>query len=117
MTPTAAVGPVAITRTSTRPAQPARIQCPPVNADIRDPAAGWTGLLSGANATRSFVLLGGVAMHAAYVLADATTLPAIVADIGGIVLYAWVTTVFVVGSVGGSAIRRQVLCRPTSGLD
>jgi len=56
-------------------------------------------------------------MHAAYVFVVATTLPAIVADIGGIVLYAWVTTVFVVGSVGGSAIRRQVLCRPTSGLD
>ena len=82
-----------------------------MDPDIRDPAAGWTGLLSGANATRSFVLLGGVAMHAAYVFVVATTLPAIVADIGGIAQYAWVTTVFVVGSVGGSAIAASLAGR------
>ena len=50
-------------------------------------------------------------MHAAYVFVVATTLPAIVADIGGIVLYAWVTTVFVVGSVGGSAIAASLAGR------
>ncbi len=50
-------------------------------------------------------------MHAAYVFVVATTLPAIVADIGGIAQYAWVTTVFVVGSVGGSAIAASLAGR------
>ncbi len=71
--------------------------------------AGWGDLLSGANATRSFALAGGVALHAVNVHITTTILPTVVRDIGGLDLYAWNTTLFVVASVLGSALSVKLM--------
>ncbi|MBO9707829.1 MAG: MFS transporter [Caulobacter sp.] len=80
--------------------------------DIRDtsPApANWGALFSGANGVRSLVLAGGVALHAVNVYIVTTILPSVVDDIGGLDLYAWNTTIFVVASILGSALAARLL--------
>lgn len=75
----------------------------------RVPEQGWSVLLSGANAVRSLALAGGVALHAINVYIATTILPSVVRDIGGLDLYAWNTTVFVVASILGSALASNLL--------
>jgi len=65
--------------------------------------------LSGANGVRSLALAGGVALHAINVYIATTILPSVVHDIGGLGLYAWNTTIFVVASVLGSALSARLL--------
>lgn len=72
------------------------------------PRVGWAALLSGANGVRSLALVGGVALHAINVYIATTILPSVVRDIGGLDLYAWNTTVFVVASI-------MVICSPKTG--
>ena len=72
---------------------------------------GWSVLLSGANAIRSLTLAGGVALHAINVYIATTILPSVVKDIGGLDLYAWNTTIFVVASIMGSALSAKLLQR------
>lgn len=72
---------------------------------------GWGDLLSGANGVRSLALVGGVALHAINVYIATTILPSVVQDIGGLDLYAWNTTVFVVASIMGSALSTRLLQR------
>ncbi|MDP9939709.1 MFS transporter [Ectopseudomonas alcaliphila] len=71
--------------------------------------AGWKDLFSGTNATRAIALAGGVALHAVNVYIATTMLPTVVSDIGGLELYAWNTTLFVVASILGAALSIKVL--------
>ena len=70
---------------------------------------GWGALLSGGNGVRSIALAGGVALHAVNVYVATTILPSVVKDIGGLDLYAWNTTLFVVASIIGSALSARLL--------
>ncbi|WP_249672205.1 MFS transporter [Pseudomonas abieticivorans] len=74
-------------------------------------ASTWSELLSGRNAARSVALSGGVALHAINIYIATTILPSVVQDIGGLHLYAWNTTLFVVASILGSALTARLLQR------
>lgn len=69
----------------------------------------WGDLLSGKNAARSLALSGGVALHAINIYITTTVLPSVVKEIGGLDLYAWNTTLFVVASILGSALTAKLL--------
>lgn len=73
------------------------------------PLARWRDLLAGAHVLFIVVLASGIALHAINLYITTSILPSVVADIGGISLYAWTTTVFVVASIIGAAIALQVL--------
>ncbi|MDB6080257.1 MAG: transporter [Akkermansiaceae bacterium] len=73
--------------------------------------ARWSELLQGRNLGRTLVLSGGVAVHAVYIYIVATILPQIVGDIGGVDYFAWSTTLFMVGSIVGSAAAAALECR------
>ncbi|WP_211109865.1 MFS transporter [Azospirillum oleiclasticum] len=70
---------------------------------------GWGALLGGRNGARAVILAGGVALHAVNVFIVTTILPSVVADIGGLDLYAWNTTLFVVASIVGAALCARLL--------
>lgn len=70
---------------------------------------GWGALLGGRNGARAVILAGGVALHAVNVFIVTTILPSVVADIGGLDLYAWNTTLFVVASIIGAALCARLL--------
>jgi len=72
-------------------------------------APGWRDLLSGSNGWRSLALAGGVALHATNVYVATTVLPSIVKEIGGLDLYSWNTTLFVVASILGSVLASKLL--------
>lgn len=72
---------------------------------------GWGALLAGRNGVCAVVLAGGVALDAINVYIATTILPSVVADIGGLDLYAWNTTIFVVASIIGSALAPRLLQR------
>ncbi|SUA92545.1 Probable multidrug-efflux transporter Rv1634/MT1670 [Pandoraea pulmonicola] len=72
-------------------------------------APGWHDLLRGNNGWRSLALAGGVALHATNVYVATTVLPSIVKDIGGLDLYSWNTTLFVVASILGSVFASKML--------
>jgi len=74
-------------------------------------APGWGALLRGANALRTLALCGGVALHAVNLYVATTILPSVVRDIGGLDYYAWNTSLFVVGSILGSAVSGAALAR------
>lgn len=74
-------------------------------------AGSWQALLSGKNGARSAALSGGVALHAINIYIATTVLPSVVQEIGGLNLYAWNTTLFVVASILGSALTRRALNR------
>ncbi|WP_286145934.1 MFS transporter [Shigella sp. FC1967] len=71
--------------------------------------ASWGMLLHGKNSLKSLALAGGVALHAINVYITITTLPSIVRDIGGLNLYAWNTTVFILASILSSALTSRLL--------
>ena len=70
---------------------------------------GWSGLFAGRNAPRSLVLASAVALHGFFMFITATVLPSIVGEIGGITFYAWVTTVFGIGSIAGAMLTPAIL--------
>lgn len=86
-------------------AEPGGAPVPPpsTNASVSASPARWSELLQGRNLGRTLVLSGGVAIHAVYIYIVATILPQIVEDIGGVEYFAWSTTLFMVGSIVGSA--------------
>lgn len=55
------------------------------------------------------VLAAGIALHSITLYITTSILPTVVADIGGMRLYAWNTTVFVVAAIVGAAAAVQVL--------
>lgn len=71
--------------------------------------ASWGMLLHGKNSLKSLALAGGVALHAINVYITITTLPSIVRDIGGLNLYAWNTTIFILASILSSALTSRLL--------
>lgn len=71
----------------------------------------WGELLRGKNATRSIALSGGIALYATNTYIATTILPSVVAEIGGLELYAWSTTLYVVASILGSALTSKLLQR------
>lgn len=68
----------------------------------------WRDLFAGAAALRMAVLAGGIALHSVSLYITTSILPSVVANIGGMHLYAWNTTVFVVAAIVGSAVASQV---------
>ncbi|WP_248732117.1 MFS transporter [Pseudomonas sp. MWU13-2517] len=71
----------------------------------------WGELLRGKNAARSIALSGGIALYATNTYIATTILPSVVAEIGGLALYAWSTTLYVVASILGSALTSKLLQR------
>jgi MFS family permease len=72
---------------------------------------GWGVLLSGTNAVRAVVLVGGIILHGFYMFITSTVLPSIVAEVGGVAYYAWVSTVFGIGSIAGAMLTPVALSR------
>lgn len=69
----------------------------------------WRALLSGKNAAYSLALSGGVALHAINIYIATTVLPSVIKEIGGLNLYAWNTTLFVIASILGSTLTAKLL--------
>jgi MFS family permease len=59
----------------------------------------WRELVAGGNGVKVAVFAGGVILTAIEVYIGATLMPSVVAEIGGLELFAWVTTVFIVASI------------------
>ncbi|BCH35670.1 MFS transporter [Mesorhizobium sp. L-8-10] len=76
---------------------------------------GWAALLGGRSGVFSIVLAGGVMLHALNIYIVTTILPSVVDDLGGLDLYAWSTTLFVVASILGAALAARLLDRAGSG--
>lgn len=76
-----------------------------------EPAARWRDLFSGPAGLQMAVLVGGIALHSTTLYITSSILPTVVADIGGMPLYAWNTTAFVVAAIVGAAAAVQVLQR------
>ncbi|WP_163728711.1 MFS transporter [Mycolicibacterium psychrotolerans] len=71
----------------------------------------WRGLLGPRHLGASTVLAGGVALYATNEFLTISLMPSAVADIGGQRFYAWVTTVYLVGSVMAATTVHAVLMR------
>ncbi|WP_237385991.1 MFS transporter [Xenorhabdus sp. Sc-CR9] len=69
----------------------------------------WRDLFSSKNAPSAIVLSLGVGLMAINTLIAITILPSIVKDIGGLNLYAWNTTLFVMASIIGSILSVRLL--------
>ena len=81
------------------------------DARVVTASPGWADLLSGGNLVRSLALSGGVALHAVNLYISTTILPTVVREIGGLDLYAWNTTLFVIASILGAALSSPVLAK------
>lgn len=74
-------------------------------------AGSWRELLGRRYLGTSAVLAGGVALYATNEFLTISLLPSTVKDIGGERFYAWVTTLYLVGSVLAAAAANAVLVR------
>ncbi|HKG38025.1 MAG TPA: MFS transporter, partial [Conexibacter sp.] len=74
-------------------------------------AGSWSELLSGANRAIAIVIAAGIALHSANVYLASAVMPSVAADIGGLSMYAWATTVFVFAAVLGSTASATLLGR------
>ena len=73
--------------------------------------ASWADVLRGRNGAIATALTGGVCLHAINIYLATTLLPTVVADIGGIELYAWSTTLFILASIASAALTPKCLER------
>ncbi len=81
-------------------------------SDTATPATGsWRELVATKNAGACAVLAGGVGLYATNEFLTISLMPSAVADIGGHRYYAWVTTVYLVGSVVAATTVHSVLAR------
>ena len=71
----------------------------------------WRELLGAKQVGTSVVLAGGVALYATNEFLTISLLPNTVAEIGGSRLYAWVTTLYLVGSVAAATMVNPMLLR------
>ncbi|MEH3142040.1 MAG: MFS transporter [Mycobacterium kyogaense] len=79
---------------------------------VEQPNTGtWRDLLGPRYLGASTVLAGGVALYATNEFLTISLMPSAVADIGGQRLYAWVTTVYLVGSVVAATAVHAILMR------
>ena len=74
-------------------------------------ADGWRTLLGPRFLGTSILLAGGVALYATNEFVTVSLLPSAIADIGGERLYAWVTTLYLVGSVVAATTVNAMLLR------
>ncbi len=74
-------------------------------------AGSWRELLGAKYLGTSVVLAGGVALYATNEFLTISLLPNTVAEIGGSRLYAWVTTLYLVGSVVAATMVNPMLAR------
>jgi MFS family permease len=74
-------------------------------------ADGWRTLLGPQFLGTSILLAGGVALYATNEFLTVSLLPSAIADIGGERLYAWVTTLYLVGSVVAATTVNAMLLR------
>ncbi|BBX44637.1 MFS transporter [Mycobacterium cookii] len=72
---------------------------------------GWRALLGPRFLGTSTLLAGGVALYATNEFLTVSLLPSAIADIGGERLYAWVTTLYLVGSVVAASTVNAMLLR------
>src|ERR1700758_5334382 len=79
--------------------------------DTASATASWRELLGGRYLGTSVVLAGGVALYATNEFLTGSLLPNTVAEIGGGRLYAWVTTLYLVGSVVAATLVSPMLVR------
>lgn len=86
---------------SVRPSAPA----------LPNDSADWRTLWTGAPGLRLATLAAGVALHAINLYLTASTLPSVVGDIGGMSLYAWNTTLFIVASIVGATLAVPLIGR------
>jgi MFS family permease len=80
-------------------------------ASTTETAGGWRELLGARYLGTSTLLAGGVALYAINEFLTISLLPSTVADIGGERLFAWVTTLYLVGSVVAAAGVNAALLR------
>lgn len=73
--------------------------------------AGWRTLFSGTTRPIAIIIAVAVALHSANIYVASAVMPSVAADIGGLSLYAWATTVFVFAAVLGSSASATVLAR------
>lgn len=83
----------------------------PGSSDTVVPTASWGELFAPARRMIATTLAAGVVLHAVNVYLATTILPSVTADIGGLSLYAWTTTIFVFASVLGSTSAAALLSR------
>lgn len=76
-----------------------------------DTSGSWRELLGRRYLWTSILLTGGVALYAINEFLTFSLLPSTVADIGGERLYAWVTTMYLVGSVVAATMVNAMLLR------
>lgn len=79
--------------------------------DTASSTGSWRELLGARYLGTSVVLAGGVALYATNEFLTSSLLPNTVADIGGSRLYAWVTTLYLVGSVVAATMVNPMLLR------
>jgi MFS family permease len=79
--------------------------------DTASSTGSWRQLLGARYLGTSVVLAGGVALYATNEFLTISLLPNTVADIGGSRLYAWVTTLYLVGSVVAATMVNPMLLR------
>jgi MFS family permease len=75
------------------------------------PTGSWRELLGGGRLRTSTLLAGGVALYATNEFLTISLLPSTVSDIGGQRFYAWVVTVYLVGSVVAATAVNPLLMR------
>ena len=77
---------------------------------------GWGDLLSEGRGMPTLVLNLGLILHATVVFIVATVMPAVVTDIGGVAFYAWVTMLYMLGSIIGAVGAGRIAQRMSSRL-
>jgi MFS family permease len=82
-----------------------------VTDTVEAPIEGWRDLLGREFLGTSTLLAGSVALYATNEFITVSLLPSTVADIGGERLYAWVTTLYLVGSVMAAVTVKPALLR------
>lgn len=70
---------------------------------------GWGALFRGRFAIYSVTFGGSVGLHALNVFIATTIMPSVVLDIGGLDVYAWSSTVFVIASILSAALASRLL--------
>ncbi|OBH75523.1 MFS transporter [Mycobacterium scrofulaceum] len=79
--------------------------------DTATVTGGWRQLLGARYLRTAILLAGGVALYATNEFLTTSLLPNTIAEIGGSRLYAWVTTLYLVGSVVAAAMVNPMLLR------
>lgn len=79
--------------------------------DTATVTGGWRQLLGAGYLRTSVLLAGGVALYATNEFLTTSLLPNTIAEIGGSRLYAWVTTLYLVGSVVAAVMVNPMLLR------